>query len=171
MLTGSFSCWRKWCTRSIFFTLPLCLTKNSRTEAWVIPSLADMLNLCGTGWISPSLLSEQIPLNTDDIFRHHHNYVQMHAGSSWSPRTSRGASITCPRNAQRHPRPAPFSCVVVGFKECCWSGSKGRWESPGTRMNRPLDFPRKKFCSAKTAEKTLSKGSHGEKIEQVLPLS
>lgn len=96
LLTGSFSCWRKWWTRSIFFTLPLFFTKNSRTEAWVIPSFADMLNLCGTGWISPSLLSE-IPMNTDDIFRRHHNYVQMHAGSSWSPRTSRGRRTTWPQ--------------------------------------------------------------------------
>ena len=103
LLTGSFSCWRKWCTRSIFFTLPLFLTKNSRTEAWVIPSFADMLNLCGTGRISPSLLSEQIPTN----FRHHHNYVQMHAGSSWSPRTSRAWSmyhVTAERAKTRVPK-------------------------------------------------------------------
>lgn len=59
LLTGSFSCWRKWCTKSKFFTLPLFFTKNSRTEAWVIPSFADMLNLCGKVQISPPLLSDR----------------------------------------------------------------------------------------------------------------
>ena len=118
LLTGSFSCWRKWCTRSIFFTLPLFLTKNSRTEAWVIPSFADMLNLCGTGRISPSLLSEQIPTNTDDIFRHHHNYVQMHAGSS--PRV-RGQCTTWLQNARRLAFPRfsyePGQSGWLGFRD------------------------------------------------------
>jgi len=59
LLTGSFSCWRKWCTKSKFFTLPLFFTKNSRTEAWVIPSFADMLNLCGKVQIIPPLLSDR----------------------------------------------------------------------------------------------------------------
>lgn len=42
LFAGSLSCCLKWCTRSMFFTLPLFFTKNSRTESCVIASFADM---------------------------------------------------------------------------------------------------------------------------------
>lgn len=80
LLTGSFSCWRKWCTKSKFFTLPLFFTKNSRTEAWVIPSFADMLNLCGKVRISPPLLSEQ---NTCEYRRYFPPSSQLCSNACW----------------------------------------------------------------------------------------
>ena len=45
MFAESFSCCRKWWTKSVFFTFPSFLTKKSRTEARDIPSLVDMVKL------------------------------------------------------------------------------------------------------------------------------